>query len=71
MIGNFDGYLDFKTADGAFSTANYSNTIPVLDRGIQGNHGIEISAAKSNAVFGSSDTVQPNSLRALVLVRAY
>ena len=71
MIGNFDGYLDFITAEGACSTRNYSNTIPVLDRGVQGNHGIEINAAKSNAIFGSSETVQPQSVRALALIRAF
>lgn len=71
MIGSFDGYLDFITAEGACSTENYSNTIPVLDRGVQGNHGIGIDAAKSSVVYGASDTVQPNSLRALALIRAF
>ncbi|WP_289174043.1 hypothetical protein [uncultured Parasutterella sp.] len=27
--------------------------------------------SRSNAIFGNSDTVQPASMRALVLVRAY
>lgn len=69
MIGYFDAYLDFKTAGGVFSMTNYSNTIPVLDRSLQGNHGIEISASKSNAIFGASDTVQPKTLRGYALIR--
>ena len=68
MQGDFDGYFDFKTATGVFATANPNDSIPALTVG-QGNHGIEFNASKSNAIFGSSDTVQPKTLRGYALIR--
>lgn len=32
---------------------------------------LKMDASRSSAVYGAANTVQPNSLRALVLVRAY
>jgi|GEM_PF-1701836 len=69
MQGDFDGYFDFKTATGTFSTANPNDTIQALTTGIQGNHGIKFNASKVNTIFGSSDTVQPKTLRGYALIR--
>lgn len=69
MLGNFDGYFDFKTATGAFTTTNPNDTIQALTTGIQGNHGIEFNASKVNTIFGSSYTVQPKALRGYALIR--
>lgn len=71
MQGDFDGYFDFKTATGTFSTANPNDTIQALTTGVQGNHGIKFNASKVNTIFGSSDTVQPSGLYGLLLIRAY
>lgn len=68
MLGNFDGYFDFKTATGVFATANPNDSIPALTVG-QGNHGIEFNASKSNAIFGASSTVQPAGLYVQCLIR--
>ena len=68
MQGNFDGYFDFKTATGVFATANPNETIQALTTGI-GSHGIKFNASKANAIFGSSDTVQPKTLRGYALIR--
>lgn len=69
MLGNFDGYFDFKTATGVFATANPNETIQALAVGIQGNHGIEFDASKINAIFGASSTVQPAGLYVQCLIR--
>ena len=68
MHGSFDGYFDFKTAKGVFATSNPNDSIPALTVG-KGNHGIEFNASKSNAIFGSSDTVQPKTIRGYALIR--
>lgn len=69
MLGNFDGYFDFKTATGVFATSNPNDTIQALTADIQGNHGIEFNASKVNTIFGSSDTVQPKTIRGYALIR--
>ncbi|WP_419065857.1 hypothetical protein [Parasutterella sp.] len=69
MQGDFDGYFDFKTATGTFSTTNPNDTIQALTTGIQGNHGVNFNASKVNTIFGSSDTVQPKALRGYALIR--
>jgi hypothetical protein len=66
--GYFDGYFDFKTATGVFAIANPNETIQALTSGV-GNHGIEFNASKVNTIFGSSDTVQPKTLRGYALIR--
>ena len=38
---------------------------------VKPNRIADFSASNSDVTYGASDTVQPNSLRALVLVRAY
>ena len=68
MHGSFDGYFDFKTAKGVFATSNPQETIQALTTGI-GNHGIEFNASKVNTIFGSSDTVQPKTIRGYALIR--
>lgn len=68
MHGNFDGYFDFKSAEGVFATSNPSDTIQALTTGI-GSHGIEFNASKVNAIFGASNTVQTASLRGYLLIR--
>ena len=68
MQGSFDGYFDFKTATGVFATSNPNGTVQALTTEI-GNHGIEFNASKSNAIFGSSNTVQPKTLRGYALIR--
>ena len=68
MQGYFDGYFDFKTSSGTFSTVNTNNTIQALTAGI-GNHGIEFKASKGNAIFGASSTVQPAGLYVQSLIR--
>ena len=69
ILGNFDGYFDFKTAIGVFATSNPNDTIQALTTGVQGNHDIEFNASRINAIFGSSDTVQPKTLRSYALIR--
>ncbi len=69
MQGYFDGYFDFKTATGVFATSNPQETIPALTTVVQGNHGIEFNASKVNTIFGSSDTVQPKTIRGYALIR--
>ena len=69
MLGYFDGYFDFKSATGVFATENPNETIQALTTGIQGNHGIKFNASKVNTIFGSSDTVQPKTLRGYALIR--
>ena len=68
MLGNFDGYFDFKIATGVFAKSNPQETIQALTTGI-GNHGIEFNASKVNTIFGSSDTVQPKTIRGYALIR--
>ena len=68
MLGNFDGYFDFKTATGVFATSNPNDTIQALTTGI-GSHGIEFNASKVNAIFGASSTVQPAGLYVQSLIR--
>lgn len=68
MRGSFDGYFDFKTATGVFAISNLNETIQALTTGA-GNHGIEFNASKVNAIFGSSDTVQPKTIRGYALIR--
>ena len=68
MLGIFDGFFDFRAATGVFATVNPDDSIPALTVG-QGNHGIEFNASKVNAIFGSSDTVQPKTLRGYALIR--
>lgn len=69
MRGNFDGYFDFKTATGVFATSNPNDTIQALTADIRGNHGIEFNASNVNTIFGSSDTVQPKTIRGYALIR--
>ena len=69
MQGYFDGYFDFKTATGVFATSNPQETIPALTTDVQGNHGVEFNASKVNTIFGSSDTVQPKTIRGYALIR--
>ena len=69
MQGYFDGYFDFKTATGVFATSTPQQTIPALTTVVQGNHGIEFNASKVNTIFGSSDTVQPKTIRGYALIR--
>ncbi len=47
MQGYFDGYFDFKSAEGVFATSNRSDKIQALTTGI-GSHGIEFNASKPN-----------------------
>ena len=68
MRGSFDGSFNFTTAIGVFATANLSDTVHAVTKG-RGNHGIEFNASKVNAIFGSSDTVQPKTLRGYALIR--
>ena len=68
MQGNFDGYFDFKSAEGVFATSNPNDTIQALTTGI-GSHGIEFNASKVNAIFGASSTVQPAALYVQSLIR--
>ncbi len=68
MLGNFDGYFAFNTATGVFATANLNETVQAVTTGL-GNHGIEFNASKVNTIFGSSDTVQPKTLRGYALIR--
>ena len=68
MQGYFDGYFDFKTATGTFSTVNPNETIQALTTGI-GSHGIEFNASNVNAIFGASSTVQPAGLYVQCLIR--
>lgn len=68
MHGNFDGFFDFKSAAGVFATSNRNETVQAVTTGL-GNHGIEFKASKVNAIFGSSDTVQPKTLRGYALIR--
>ena len=68
MQGYFDGFFDFKSATGTFATENPNETIQALTTGI-GSHGIKFNASKVNAIFGSSDTVQPKTLRGYALIR--
>ena len=68
MHGNFDGYFDFKSAEGVFATSNRNETIQALTTGI-GSHGIEFNASKVNAIFGASSTVQPAGLYVQSLIR--
>ena len=68
MLGNFDGFFAFNTASGVFATANPNETVQAVTTGI-GNHGIDFNASKVNAIFGSSDTVQPKTLRGYALIR--
>ncbi len=46
MQGYFDGYFDFKSAEGVFATSNRSDKIQALTTGI-GSHGIEFNASKN------------------------
>lgn len=68
MLGNFDGYFAFNTATGVFATSNPNETVQAVTTGL-GNHGIEFNASKVNTIFGSSDTVQPKTLRGYALIR--
>lgn len=68
MHGYFDGYFDFKSATGVFATSNPFETIQATTAG-KGNHGIDFNASRSNAIFGSSDTVQPKAIRGYALIR--
>ena len=47
--------------------ADFSTSLGKGEAGAQ----LDISASMSNAIYGDSETVQPSSLRALVLIRAY
>lgn len=53
-------FLDSTTYSVKFSTSD----------GIRGLN-LNFTASKSNALYGSSDTNQPKSLRSLCLIRAY
>ena len=64
-------YGDFPMWDsGCFlDSTNYDVKFSTSD-GIRGLN-LNFSASKSNAIYGSSDTNQPKSLRSLCLIRAY
>ena len=47
--------------------ADFSDVEGREDFGVQ----LDIDASKSNSIFGASSTVQPSSLRALVLIRSF
>ena len=64
-------YGDFPMWDsGCFlDSTNYDVKFSTSD-GIRGLN-LNFNASKSNAIYGSSDTNQPKSLRSLCLIRAY
>lgn len=56
-----------STGEGGAWKTNFSDIEGREDIGVQ----LDIDASKSNSIYGASNTVQPNALRALILVRAF
>lgn len=56
-----------STGMGGAWKADFSDVEGREDFGVQ----LDIDASKSNSIFGASSTVQPQSMRVLILVRAY
>lgn len=73
VIRGIQGVVD-PAADGSFSIAPgaiENNIAGSNDQYIETAFSVIFSASNGNSTYGASNTVQPNSLRALVLVRAY
>lgn len=58
-------------SDGAFYASEGSNDLDVNIKSGTGQNAVMFSAAKSNNLYGSASTNQPNALRSLCLIRAY
>ena len=58
-------------SDGAFYASEGSNDLDVNIKSGTGQNAVMFSAAKSNNLYGSASTNQPNALRSLALIRAY
>lgn len=58
-------------SDGAFYASEGSNDLDVNIKSGTGQNAVMFSAAKSNNLYGSASTNQPNALRTLALIRAY
>lgn len=72
ISGGVDGFFNFSRADKAFSLENQSGTVHALDTTKNGYHGFSFEASRVSSIYSQTvKTVQVNSLRSLVLVRAY
>ncbi|WP_304625497.1 phage tail protein [uncultured Parasutterella sp.] len=73
VIRGIQGVVD-PAADGSFSIAPgaiENNIAGSNDQYIETAFSVIFSASNGNSTYGASDTVQPSSLRALVLIRSY
>lgn len=73
VIRGIQGVVD-TAADGSFSIAPgaiENNIAGSNDQYIETAFSVIFSASNGNSTYGASDTVQPSSLRALVLIRSY
>lgn len=72
ISGGVDGFFNFSRADKAFSLENQSSTVHALDTMKNGYHGFSFEASRVSSIYSPTvKTVQVNSLRGLVLIRAY
>lgn len=70
-VSNIVTSSDGASSSGAFSVTNSLDRNVYSGTGYGGTFKATFSAQKSNSTYGNSSTVQVNSLRSLVLVRAY
>ena len=65
-------HCNFSTTDGAFKTQSTANLASYTSSSVvPGNYGLMFDASLSNSIYGKSETVQPESIVGLWLVRAY
>ena len=71
-IGSYSGLAEEDRYSGGLRTV-LVNPTPLYSTG-SANHAyyhLSMNMSKSNSVYGASNTVQPQSMRSLVLVRAF